>query len=150
MIETRIGICIVCWATCPIEVTVDNNRAIKVVGDRESPIYGGYTCPKGRAMPEGHYSPDRVLHAQRRRSDGQYEAITTDQALDEIAAKLKALIDEHGPEAVAVYPGNGNLSNPLNPVMGAMFIRSEETTSELQSLMRISYAVLRLKKKKNQ
>src|SRR3546814_7347276 len=84
MIETRIGICKVCWATCPIEVTVDNNRAIKVVGDRESPIYGGYTCPKGRAMPEGHYSPDRVLHAQRRRSDGQYEAIPTDQALDEI------------------------------------------------------------------
>src|SRR3546814_950679 len=73
-------------------------------------------------MPEGHYSPDRVLHAQRRRSDGQYEANTTDQALDEIEAKLKAIIDEHGPEAVAVYPGNGNLSNPLNPVMGAMFI----------------------------
>src|SRR3546814_20884692 len=95
-IENRNGMCKVCWATCRIELTVDNNRAIKVVGDRESPIYGGYTCPKGRAMPEGHYSPDRVLHAQRRRSDGQYEAITTDQALDEIAAKLKAIIDEHG------------------------------------------------------
>src|SRR3546814_18810503 len=91
MIETRIGICKVCWATCPIEVTVDNNRAIKVVGDRESPIYGGYNCPKGRAMPEGHYSPARVLHAQRRRSDGQYEAITPDQALAESAAKLKAI-----------------------------------------------------------
>src|SRR3546814_12508220 len=78
-------------------------------------------------MPEGHYSPDRVLHAQRRRSDGQYEAITTDQALDEIAAKLKAIIDEHGPEAVAVYPGNGNLSNPLNPVMGAMLIMAMGT-----------------------
>src|SRR3546814_16799466 len=78
-------------------------------------------------MPEGHDSPDRVLHAQRRRSDGQYEAITTDQALDEIAAKLKAIIDEHGPEAVAVYPGNGNLSNPINPVLGAMFIMAKGT-----------------------
>src|SRR3546814_6749575 len=35
--------------------------------------------------------------------------------------------DLHGPEAVAVYPGNGNLSNPLNPVMGAMFIMAMGT-----------------------
>src|SRR3546814_20749939 len=100
MIETRIGICKVCWATCTIEVTVDNNRAIKVVGDRESPIYGGYTCPKGRAMPEGHYSPDRVLHAQSRRSDGTSVAINTEQALDEIEAQLKPIINAKGPAQI--------------------------------------------------
>jgi anaerobic selenocysteine-containing dehydrogenase len=120
--ELRIGICKVCWAGCPIEVTVENGRATKVVGDRQSPIYGGYTCPKGRAMPEGHYSANRLLHAQRRRADGSHESIATADAIDEIAAKLQSIIDRHGPEAIALYPGNGNLSNPLNPVMGAMFI----------------------------
>ncbi len=120
--ETRIGICKVCWACCPIEVTVENGRATKVIGDRQSPIYGGYTCPKGRAMPEGHYAESRILHPQKRMPDGSYVSIPMEQALDEIAARLRAISDEHGVESIAVYPGNGNLSNPINPVIGAMFI----------------------------
>src|SRR3546814_1485529 len=57
--------------------------------------------------------------------------------------------------AVAVFTGNfyidGNLGNGLYPVTRrqAGVVRSEEHTSELQSLMRISYAVFCLKKKKN-
>src|SRR3546814_6647445 len=43
-----------------------------------------------------------------------------------------------------VLPGGGNWSRS-----GRLGGRSEEHTSELQSLMRISYAVFRLKKKKN-
>lgn len=127
MSETRTGICKVCWAACPIEVTVEEGRATKVVGDRQSPIYGGYTCPKGRAMPEGHYAPHRLLHSQRRRPDGSYETIPTSVAISEIAEKLGKIIDQHGPEAVGLFPGNGNLSNPLNPVMGAMFIMAMGT-----------------------
>src|SRR3546814_6024836 len=38
--------------------------------------------------------------------------------------------------------------NPRRPVKRALDLRSEEHTSELQSLMRISYAVFCLKKKK--
>ena len=122
MEQVRHGMCKVCWAACPIEVTVEDGRAVKVAGDRSNPIYGGYTCPKGRAMPEGHYAPSRILHPQKRMPDGSYVSIPMDQALDEIAGRLEAIMAEHGREAVAVYPGNGNLSNPINPVIGAMFI----------------------------
>lgn len=125
--ETRIGVCKVCWAGCPIEVTVVDGVAVKVVGDRQSPIYGGYTCPKGRAMPESHAAPTRLLHAQRRRPDRSYEAIPTDQAISEIADRIKDIVERHGPEAVAVYPGNGNLSNPINPAIGALFIMAMGT-----------------------
>lgn len=127
MTGTRIGICKVCWAACPIEVTVADGRAVKVAGDRNSPIYGGYTCPKGRAMPEGHASATRVLHPMKRMPDGRYLPMPMEQAIDEIADRLKAIMAEHGPEAVAVYPGNGNLSNPINPVIGAMFIMAMGT-----------------------
>ena len=125
--ETRHGICKVCWAGCPVEVTVEEGRATKVIGDRASPIYGGYTCPKGRAMPEAHNSPSRVLRPRKRLPDGTYVEIPMEQALDEIAARIKALEAEHGPEAIAVYPGNGNLTNPINPVIGAMFIMAMGT-----------------------
>lgn len=121
MAETRISICKICPACCPLEVTVENGRAVKVTGDRQSPLYGGYTCPKGRAMPEAHYSLDRILHPQKRMPDGSYVSIPMQQALDEIAARLRAIVDAHGPQAVAVYPGNGGVSNPLNPYMGANF-----------------------------
>lgn len=119
---TRISICKICPACCPLEVTIEDGRAVKVVGDRQSPIFGGYTCPKGRALPEAHYSPDRILHPQKRLPDGSYVSIPMEQALDEIAARIREIRDEHGPRAVAVYPGNGGVSNPINPYMGANFI----------------------------
>lgn len=125
--ETRYGICKVCWAGCPVEVTVEDGRATKVAGDRQSPIYGGYTCPKGRAMPEAHYSPTRVLRPRKRLPDGTYIEIPMDQALAEIAERIEGIVAEHGPEAIAVYPGNGNLTNPINPVIGAMFIMAMGT-----------------------
>ncbi|MDE2563174.1 MAG: molybdopterin-dependent oxidoreductase [Sphingomonadales bacterium] len=125
--ETRYGICKVCWAGCPVEVMVENGRATKVAGDRHSPIYGGYTCPKGRAMPEAHYSPTRVLRPRKRLPDGTYVEIPMDQALAEIAGRIEGIVAEHGPEAIAVYPGNGNLTNPINPVIGAMFIMAMDT-----------------------
>jgi anaerobic selenocysteine-containing dehydrogenase len=127
MAETRTGICKICWASCPIEVTVENGRATKVAGDRRSPIYGGYTCPKGRAMPDGHYAESRILHPQKRLADGSYVSIPMEQAIDEIATRLKSLIAEHGPECLSVYPGNGNLTNPINPVIGAMFVMAMGT-----------------------
>ena len=125
--ESRFGICKVCWAGCPVEVTIEDGRATKVVGDRQSPIYGGYTCPKGRAMPEAHYSPTRVLHPRKRMPDGTYTEIPMAQAIEEIAQRIEAIVAEHGAEAIAVYPGNGNLTNPINPEIGAMFIMAMGT-----------------------
>src|SRR3546814_6103247 len=64
-----------------------------------------------------------------------------------------ALIDEVVP-VIVIAPSDSlfekTISN-MQEVMarGGKVIRSEEHTSELQSLMRISYAVFRLKKKKN-
>src|SRR3546814_1919364 len=72
-----------------------------------------------------------------------HEALFSDKGLAEGFSTLdiaKGLIDE-GYHPMTVY-------FPL-VVHGAMLVRSEEHTSELQSLMRISYAVFCLKKKKN-
>src|SRR3546814_8608778 len=50
----------------------------------------------------------------------------------------------------AAPPAPGNQSNSPSAMNCSSFVRSEEHTSELQSLMRISYAVFCLKKKKKQ
>ena len=40
-------------------VLIEDGRAVAVHGDRDAPLFGGYTCPKGRALPEIHANPKR-------------------------------------------------------------------------------------------
>jgi anaerobic selenocysteine-containing dehydrogenase len=41
----------------------------------------------------------------RKNPDGRFDAIPSEQAMDEVAAKLKRIIDKHGPRSVALYNG---------------------------------------------
>lgn len=45
------GFCRCCPAVCSILVTVEDGKAAKVTGDPNSPMFKGYTCAKGRALP---------------------------------------------------------------------------------------------------
>jgi anaerobic selenocysteine-containing dehydrogenase len=118
------SICRACLAFCPILVTVKDGRAVKVEGDPEAKLYEGYTCPKGRALPEQHYAPERLLHSQKRNADGSWSRIDSAAMVGEIAAKVRALIDEHGPRSVAGYVGTGVVAHPTGAAMAAGFFRS--------------------------
>jgi anaerobic selenocysteine-containing dehydrogenase len=98
-------------------VTIEDGRAVAVHGDREAPLFEGYTCPKGRALPEIHANPHRLLHSLRKRPDGTHEQISSVQAVEEIADRLRDVIERHGPNAVAVYIGTSNIPYPT---MGGM------------------------------
>jgi len=105
VIETRTAFCRLCTAYCPILVEVEQGRALRVIGDRESPEYLGYTCAKGRALPEYHNSDERLLHPLKRVADGRYQSLASERALDEIAERLQRILDRDGPRAVALYTG---------------------------------------------
>lgn len=109
MAEIHRSLCRLCTAYCPILVTVEDGRATAVAGNPQAPLYGGYTCPKGRALPEQHYGPSRLLHSLKRQDDGTHQRIASDRAMDEIAERLQAIIAEHGPRSVAVYTGMGSV-----------------------------------------
>jgi len=121
-IKVKPGICRICTAHCPVVVTTDDGRPIQVKGDPNGTPYEGYICPKGRAMPEMHTDPGRVLFPQRRRADGTFERIPSLQAVEEIADRLKAIIDEHGPESVAIYLGGGSLAQIVGVPMGVALL----------------------------
>ena len=59
----RVSFCRFCHAFCGIKVDVEDGRVVKVIGDVENPMYHGFTCVKGRALPEQHNHPDRLLHS---------------------------------------------------------------------------------------
>jgi anaerobic selenocysteine-containing dehydrogenase len=124
---TQPGICRICSAHCGVLATVTDGRLTKVAGDPDNPMFKGYTCIKGRALPEIHNNPARLLHSQKRLPDGSYARITSERAMDEIAARLQQLIAEHGPRSVAMYLGTNGLPYPASALMGNAFMRGIES-----------------------
>jgi anaerobic selenocysteine-containing dehydrogenase len=85
---------------------VKDGRVIKVEGNPESPISQGTLCTKGLAVTQLAYHPDRIIHPMKK-VNGKWERITWDEALDTIATKFKAVIDQYGPEHIVVGQGTG-------------------------------------------
>ena len=112
-IETKSSFCRVCHASCPLEVDVQNNRVIAVRGVMDDPLFEGYTCIKGRQLPDQMADPHRLRAPLRRRPDGTFEEVASSEALDEIAAELRRIIDTYGPRAVASYTGTGGYQNSV-------------------------------------
>jgi anaerobic selenocysteine-containing dehydrogenase len=124
------SICRICTAHCPILVTVDDGVIMAVNGDRDAPLFEGYTCPKGRALPAMHAHPGRLLRSLRRRTDGSHEEIATDDAIDEIADRLRDVVDRYGPEAVAAYTGTSSgVQHPTGSRMGGALLRALGSTN---------------------
>ena len=111
--QTTTTFCRVCHASCPLEVDVDNNRVIAVRGVMDDPLFEGYTCIKGRQLPDQMSDPNRLRAPLRRRPDGTFEEVNSGEALDEIARELRRIIDTHGPRAVASYTGTGGYQNSV-------------------------------------
>jgi anaerobic selenocysteine-containing dehydrogenase len=94
--------------------TVTYGRVTEVKGDPDNPLFKGYTCPKGRALPEMHNSPTRLLQSQKRQTDGSFSPIPIGRAMDEISAKLQAIIEKHGPRSVAVSVAGNRIADVLH------------------------------------
>ncbi|MDB6062511.1 MAG: hypothetical protein JWM78_2614 [Verrucomicrobiaceae bacterium] len=100
--------CRICTGVCGTVVTVDQNeRIVAVRGDNDDPQTMGFICSKGAGAADAHYSDERILHPLKRMPNGKFERITLEQALTEIAEKLKTILDRDGPEAIAAYRGSG-------------------------------------------
>ena len=83
--------CRMCNAMCGIVVHVEGERVARVTGDPDHPVSEGYTCPKGRALPDVHHDPARLDNP------------LWEQDLDGLADRLAGVIDRHGPGAVGAY-----------------------------------------------
>jgi len=105
-VETKKSFCRFCHAFCGVEVDVRDGRVVAVRGDPDNAVSRGYTCMKGRAEVERINHPDRLL-SSKVRVNGRLIDIPTEQALDEIAARIAVIVEESGPDAVAVYTGDG-------------------------------------------
>lgn len=79
-------------------------------------------CFKGRQAAEAHHGDARLIKPLSRTADGAFESIALESALDEIGARLRTLIETHGPQSVAVFCGNGSVFNKLASVAQRDFL----------------------------
>jgi anaerobic selenocysteine-containing dehydrogenase len=111
---TRKSVCALdCPDTCALIVHIDEaGRAAKLTGDPRHPVTRGFLCGKVAQYLEREYHPDRILYPLRRtgrKGAAQFERVTWDRALDEIASRLQAISDETGPEAILPYSYAGTM-----------------------------------------
>lgn len=107
-------------------VDVVDDKVTAVRGDPENTLFSGYTCVKGRQMPEMHNVPERIVRPlvrQDGRKHGQFVETSTAEALALVAAKMKAVIAEHGPHSVALYCGTNAFQN--SAVLGTSYALAE-------------------------
>jgi anaerobic selenocysteine-containing dehydrogenase len=116
-----------CPDTCAMLVTVrevDGRRvAVKVAGDPSHPTTRGVLCAKVSRYLERTYHPDRVLHPLRRvgrKGEGRFEPVTWDDALDDIAGRLKriAAVD---PQRIVPYSYAGTMGLVQGEAMASRF-----------------------------
>ncbi len=120
VIETKKSYCRFCHAYCGILVDVEDDKVLAVRGDRDHEMTGGYTCTKGRHLVEHMYSPDRLRTSLKRQSDGSFEPIEIEQAMDEVAERVGEIIERDGPRSVAAFVGSGaHMNGSILPVVMA-------------------------------
>ncbi|MBB5188882.1 anaerobic selenocysteine-containing dehydrogenase [Zhongshania antarctica] len=118
------SICRMCHAACPITVEMEDGKPIKVTGNKASPTYHAFCCSRGQASVEHINHPDRLLSSMKRQADGSFAPIGIEQAMDEIADKIKALIDANGPRSLAAYFGTYSGPYPAAPPMLGSLVAS--------------------------
>ncbi len=90
--------CPYCGVGCGVEVTVLGGTRVRVRGLADHPANRGKLCSKGSALAETVSHEGRLRYP---RVDGRETG--WDEALDTLAARFRAIIEEHGPDAVAFY-----------------------------------------------
>lgn len=109
--EQKHVICRACHASCGLIVDFEDGAPVATHGDKNNPVFFGYSCIKGRRLADYHTLPTRLLQSQKRLDDGSFQPISWRDAASESAEKIKAIIDRDGPNAVAAYVGTFGYCN---------------------------------------
>ncbi|MAU19212.1 MAG: molybdopterin oxidoreductase [Martelella sp.] len=103
-VERVKSVCPYCGVGCGVVLDVEDGRIVRLSGDRDHPANRGRLCTKGKTAHEAISAPGRLENALVRRDADVAPATTSvETAIAETAKRLRAIADEHGPDAIALY-----------------------------------------------
>ena len=116
-----------CPDTCALQITVENERVIKVQGRAEHPSTHGALCTKVSRYAERTYHPERLLHPLKRVSPKteapRFERVSWAEALADIAARLNA-IAARDPQRIQPYSYAGTMGQLQGEAMAGRFFNA--------------------------
>jgi anaerobic selenocysteine-containing dehydrogenase len=124
--------CNLCEAMCGLAIEHAEGRVLAIRGDADDPLSRGFFCVKAQALQEVYDDPDRLRQPLRRRG-GDWEEVGWEEALDEVAARLRAVQERYGRDAVAVYMGNPTVHDYGAMLGGALLEASLATASRFSA-----------------
>ena len=104
--------CRYCGTGCSVLIGTKDGRVVATQGDPDAPVNRGLNCIKGYFLSKILYGQDRLTTPLLRKKngkfdkDGEFEAVSWDEAFDVMADKWKAAIKAKGPDSVAMF-GSG-------------------------------------------
>lgn len=102
-----------CFGYCHLNFHVRNGAIVKTsMAEFKDPAYNR-VCLRGLSHVQRIYGEDRIKHPMRRvgeRGAGEWEQISWDEAIDEIAQKFMQVQADFGPQALAFAPVSGNIA----------------------------------------
>ncbi len=106
-----------CLDLCRFIVTSENNRIIKLEGDKNHPITKGFICRKGKALVERLYHRQRIKHPLIKKEHGFVKA-SYEEIFDIISEKLTSIKEEYGTKAILNYSsdGYGGIKNRIQTI----------------------------------
>ena len=116
------GMCQLCSTVCGIVGHVKDGRLLKIEGNPNDPNSRGKLCARGQAGLNHLYHPERLLYPLRRvgaRGEGKWKRISWDEALDEIADRLKTVRESGHPEEFAFHQGRQRSKDAIKRFLDA-------------------------------
>ena len=134
-LQTHYRACNLCEAICGLAITyrtgAGGTEIVSIAGDKDDPFSRGHICPKAVALRDIYEDPNRLKHPLKRRlaDDGTvgWQEIGWEQAFDEVAARLRQIRADHGPNAIGVYAGNPSVHNSGTFMSAPGFIKALDT-----------------------
>jgi ferredoxin-nitrate reductase len=115
------GICPYCGVGCRLWAEAAYGSVLRVKGVADAAANLGGICAKGALLPQTLQPPDRLIQPQFRARRGEdVRAATWDKCLQFAAARLREVIERHGPDAVAFY-GSGQLDSEATYLATKLF-----------------------------
>ncbi len=119
-------VCPYCGVGCGMVLQVEDGQVVRIAGDREHPANFGRLCTKGSSAHVALRRSGRLESAFRRRARASDPIpVPLDDALADTGRRLRALVDAHGPDALAFY------------VSGQMSIEAQYLANKLANCQRV-------------
>ncbi len=149
-----------CGSRCPLRLVVKDGVVTRVLpdntGDDSLENRTIRACVRGRSIRQRMYSPDRLKKPMRRkpgtkRGDGEWEEISWEAALDEVAEKIDKFRKDpqYGPQSVHVIYGTGTTGgnitrrNPLRQALavsgGYLYYQADYSTAQITAAVPYTY-----------